>query len=178
MRLFIFIGLCFGLLHYNQAKVSVKSCLDQISTCSEMQDLCTSREYDVWAKTYCPRYCGLCEDLTNEKTDPNSETMNSCVDKLINCFWYDDDMCFGRNEKWARENCQKRCGYCGDYKNLCHDEIGYCHKLSHTVCTEKSYLSWARMNCRQFCNLCAVPEKPTVTPTTTMRPFIQDPLSK
>lgn len=177
MRLFIFLGLCFGLLQYNLAKVSVKSCLDQISTCSEMQDFCTSPEYDVWAKMYCPRYCGLCDDLTNGKTDPNSETMNSCVDKLINCFWYDDDMCFGKNEKWARENCPKRCGYCGDYKNLCHDEIGYCHKLSHTVCTEKSYLSWARMNCRKFCNLCAVPAKPTITPTTTMRPFIQDPLT-
>lgn len=42
-----------------------------------------------------------------------------------------------------------------DYENLCHDEISYCHKLSPTVCTEKSYLSWSRMNCRKFCNLCA-----------------------
>lgn len=42
-----------------------------------------------------------------------------------------------------------------DYENLCHDEINYCHKLSPTVCTDKSYLSWSRMNCRKFCNLCA-----------------------
>ena len=40
-------------------------------------------------------------------------SVDDCVDKIRNCFWYDNDLCFGANEMWARKNCPKRCGFCG-----------------------------------------------------------------
>lgn len=55
IRFFFKIFICMLFLE------SAESCQDQIATCSEMQDLCTSREYALWTKTYCPRYCGLCD---------------------------------------------------------------------------------------------------------------------
>ncbi|XP_056016064.1 cartilage intermediate layer protein 1-like [Ostrea edulis] len=150
-------------------------CRDTVSTCADIPNLCTTPEYIGWTRKNCRQSCHLCDQNPwLPTTEPSLPPTKECVDKRDDCYWFDNSYCFGENHAWARDNCPRRCGMCGDVNLTCVDDITYCHKLDPKICTDPSYQSWARTNCRKFCNLCEVK---TTTPPSTTHGYVTEPIA-
>ncbi|XP_046547666.1 uncharacterized protein LOC124257608 [Haliotis rubra] len=85
-----------------------------------------------------------------------------CMDVLSNCRQYSQSDC-RQFPDWGRQNCQRRCNYCGDNDvqattsstsedSDCSDVNKQCVEYPDSVCEE--YEAWAGINCRRRCHYC------------------------
>ncbi|XP_067660632.1 A disintegrin and metalloproteinase with thrombospondin motifs 15-like [Haliotis asinina] len=113
------------------------------------------------------------EEVTGEESDdeglPSEDDREDrisltrgCMDVLSNCLQYSESDC-RQFPDWARQNCQRRCNYCGETDiqtttsttsddSDCSDVNTQCVEYPDSVC--KEYEVWARINCRRRCHYC------------------------
>ncbi|XP_035828904.1 uncharacterized protein LOC101847773 [Aplysia californica] len=134
--------------------ISEGNCVDTISNCEDYTVEACGPNYAVWAKKYCPRFCGLC---------PNAPLqVLTCVDREKNCNAYGQAACSSPDTKmWMHRNCYRTCGYC----NSCQDVDDACGQLNHLTCTGV-WAPWARQMCAKTCNYCSSGSSSSTTGTT------------
>ncbi|CAC5419041.1 unnamed protein product [Mytilus coruscus] len=102
-----------------------------------------------------------------------------CEDKLDNCLSFGNDSCVGKYEVFARENCNRYCGYCQGAPTpapACEDKKTDCEKYPKSTCTDQRYKQWAYDNCYYYCRLCT-PEQLRIKDSqiTTIPPACSQP---
>ncbi|XP_053401477.1 uncharacterized protein LOC123550590 isoform X2 [Mercenaria mercenaria] len=83
---------------------------------------------------------------------------DACQDQNVNCHSYDIPKVCTDYAGWARDNCQRSCGFCPNVHATapppCVDAIPNCHEYSPSAC--RDFQPWASDNCRQFCGFCNI----------------------
>ncbi|XP_045200329.2 uncharacterized protein LOC123554320 isoform X2 [Mercenaria mercenaria] len=128
-------------------------CNDVCPHYSSLPPSCTIRQ-----KTgdCCPKLdCGNETDIVNNTNIVNvtsSVNASDCQDMIPGCEYYEEVVCRGIYEPWARAHCPLRCGYCG-YTAPCVDKLTYCDAYELRIAC-KDFPGWARFNCKKTCGLC------------------------
>ncbi|XP_060577230.1 uncharacterized protein LOC132734502 isoform X1 [Ruditapes philippinarum] len=129
-------------------------CQDVCPHYSSLPPSCTIRQK---SGDCCPKLdCGNETDITYHPGPVNTTAIinaSGCQDKIPGCEYYEDVVCRGIYEPWARDHCSLRCGYCG-YSAPCVDNLTYCNAYElRTAC--RDFPGWARVNCKKSCGLCS-----------------------
>ncbi|KAL3859113.1 hypothetical protein ACJMK2_009345 [Sinanodonta woodiana] len=94
---------------------------------------------------------------TNLPTVATTEAPDPCHDQLSTCSLFEIPAVCSDFADWARDNCQRSCGFCTPAKSHveppCVNKIANCQNYGSDICTG-TYKGWAQDNCRKFCGYC------------------------
>ncbi|XP_061197993.1 uncharacterized protein LOC133206079 [Saccostrea echinata] len=119
----------------------------------------------------CPRYgtlpseCHLVPDANDrccQKPECNPTGPASCRDVKSDCASYGSYACHEPYAGWAKDNCAKFCGFCGNgtattqtttSPGVCSDKIPNCKDFGTQSCSGQ-FIGWAKYNCPKTCGYC------------------------